>query len=103
MGPTPPGTGVMKDARCLAELYSTSPTTRFPLALVLSKDTQTQTVTQSHTHTHIDTDTDTQYTGDIVQKKCHDGPMILPNNVTSNQVDAYCHSAALYCVNNTQS
>ena len=36
MGPTPPGTGVMYDARSLATLNSTSPTKRFPDFLVLS-------------------------------------------------------------------
>lgn len=38
IGPTPPGTGVMKEAFSFAELYATSPTTLFPLAFVLSGD-----------------------------------------------------------------
>lgn len=37
MGPTPPGTGVMKPACSLAEAYWTSPTTRFPLGLLSSE------------------------------------------------------------------
>lgn len=36
MGPTPPGTGVMKPALSLASLYATSPTIFFPLGLVSS-------------------------------------------------------------------
>lgn len=47
MGPTPPGTGVMKAACSLAVAKWTSPTTRFPFDLVLSvrrfKHTQPQT------------------------------------------------------------
>lgn len=37
IGPTPPGTGVIKPACSLAEAKWTSPTTRFPLDLVSSK------------------------------------------------------------------
>lgn len=36
MGPTPPGTGVMKPALSLASLYATSPTILFPLGFVSS-------------------------------------------------------------------
>ena len=36
IGPTPPGTGVMKPACSLADVYWTSPTTRLPLGLLSS-------------------------------------------------------------------
>ena len=40
MGPTPPGTGVMKPATCFAPANSTSPTIRLPLFRAASKETE---------------------------------------------------------------
>lgn len=48
IGPTPPGTGVMKEAFSFAELYATSPTTLFPLAFVLSGDLRRKVSHTSH-------------------------------------------------------
>lgn len=44
MGPTPPGTGVMKLALSLASLYATSPTTFFPFGFVLSDQEGKKTI-----------------------------------------------------------
>lgn len=48
IGPTPPGTGVMKEAFSFAEAYATSPTTLFPLAFVLSGDLRRKVSYTSH-------------------------------------------------------